>query len=58
MPVQMSIHLAAKLEQAIGPDQVRLELLEGAGHGDLKFETPENVMQVLDWLDQYLERAG
>jgi len=57
VPVQMSIHLAAKLEQAIGQDQVRLELLEGAGHGDLKFETPENVTKVLDWLDQYLNPA-
>ena len=43
VPVQMSIHLAAKLEQAIGKDKVRLELLEGAGHGDPQFETPENV---------------
>ncbi len=54
VPVQMSIHLAAKLEQAIGKNKVRLELLEGAGHADPQFETPENVKQVLDWLDQRL----
>jgi len=58
VPVQMSIHLAAKLEQSIGKDRVRLELLEGAGHGDPKFETPENVTKVLDWLDQHLKHKG
>lgn len=58
VPVQMSIHLAARLEQAIGKDKVRLELLEGDGHGDPMFETPENVTKVLDWLDQHLKRAG
>ncbi len=57
VPVQMSIYLAAKLEQVIGKDKVRLELLEGAGHGDPKFETPENVQKVLDWLDRRLKRA-
>ena len=58
VPVQMSIHLAAKLEQAIGKDKVKLALLESAGHGDPQFETPENVKKVLDWLDQHLKRAG
>jgi len=58
VPVQMSIHLAAKLEQAIGKDKVRLELLEGAGHGAPQFETPENVEKVLDWLDRRLKRTG
>ena len=57
VPVQMSIHLAAKLEQVIGKDKVRLELLESAGHGDPQFETPENVKKVLDWLDQHLKGA-
>ena len=57
VPVQMSIHLAAALEQAIGKDKVRLELLEGAGHADPQFETPENVKKVLDWLDQHLKSA-
>ena len=57
VPVQMSIYLAAKLEQAIGKDKVRLELLEGAGHGDPQFEAPENVRKVLDWLDRRLKRA-
>lgn len=54
VPVQMSIHFAAKLERAIGRDKVRLELLEGAGHGDPRFEAPDNVAKVLDWLDRQL----
>ena len=55
VPVQGSIRLAAKLEKALGKGKVRLELLEGAGHGDPRFETPENVKKVLDWLDQNLK---
>ena len=45
VPVQQSIEFAAKLEQALGKDKVTLELLEGAEHADVRFETPENVAQ-------------
>lgn len=55
VPVQQSINLAKKLEQAIGMDKVKLELLEGAEHGDAQFETPGNVKKVLDFLDQILK---
>jgi acetyl esterase/lipase len=55
VPVQMSINLAAKLEQAIGKDRVQLELLEGAEHGDPRFETRENVRKVLDFLDRHVK---
>jgi len=55
VPVQMSINLAAKLEQALGEDKVKLELIEGAEHGDPKFETPENMRKVLDFLDKHLK---
>lgn len=54
VPVQQSIDLAAKLAQAIGEHKVRLELLEGAEHGDPRFDAPENVNKVLNWLDQQL----
>jgi acetyl esterase/lipase len=54
VPVQGSIRLAAKLEKVLGKGRVRMELLEGAGHGDPLFETPENIKKVLDWLDQHL----
>ena len=54
VPVQQSIQFAAKLRQAIGEEQVRLELLQGAGHADPMFEAPENVRKVLDFVDRYL----
>jgi acetyl esterase/lipase len=54
VPVQGSIHLAAKLEQVLGKGRVKVELLEGAGHGDPRFDAPENVRKVLDWLDKHL----
>jgi hypothetical protein len=55
--VQMSIHFAAKLEQLLGKDRVQLELLEGAERGDPRFESPENVKRVLDFLDKHLKEA-
>jgi acetyl esterase/lipase len=55
VPVQGSIHFAAKLEKVLGKGRVRLELLEGAGHADPRFDAPENVTKVLDWLDQHLK---
>ncbi len=57
VPVQMSINMAAKLERALGKDKVRLDLIEGAEHGDPRFDAPENVEKVLDWLDQHLKQA-
>jgi acetyl esterase/lipase len=55
VPVQMSINLAAKLEQALGADLVRLELLEGAEHADPRFEALDNVNKVLDFLDKHFK---
>jgi dipeptidyl aminopeptidase/acylaminoacyl peptidase len=54
VPVQGSIRLAAKLEKVLGKEKVKLELLEGAGHGDPLFETPKNIEKVLDFIDQHL----
>jgi hypothetical protein len=33
---------------------VTLELLDGFEHGDPRFEAPENVARVLDFLEQHL----
>ncbi len=55
VPVQQSIVAATRLKAAAGNDMVTLELLEGAGHGDKRFETPENVSRVLDFLDKHLK---
>jgi len=55
VPVQMSISFAAKLQQVLGKERVKLELLEGAEHADPRFEAPENVEKVLDFLDRHLK---
>lgn len=55
VPVQMSINFAGKLEQVLGKEKVQLELLEGAEHGDPRFEAPENVKKVLAFLDRHLK---
>ena len=57
VPVQQSINFASKLEQMLGKDRVKLELLEGAGHGDPQFETPDNVKKVLDFLDKHMKKS-
>jgi acetyl esterase/lipase len=58
VPVQHSIEFAAKLGQTIGEDRVNLELIDGADHEDLRFETPENVQKALDFLDRILMISG
>jgi acetyl esterase/lipase len=55
VPVQQSIELAAKLQEALGEQMVALGLIEGGEHADPKFETIENVTFVLDFLDQHLK---
>lgn len=57
VPVQQSIEFAEKLRLALGENRVTLELLDGAEHGDIRFETPENVARVLDFLDEHLKNA-
>ncbi len=54
VPYQQSELIATRLRQAIGEENVILELLEGAGHGGPEFESPENVSRVFDFLDERL----
>jgi len=54
IPVQQSVEFAEKLQKVIGKDNVIIELLKEAGHGDAAFCTPENVKRVLDFIDKYL----
>ncbi len=57
VPVQHSIQLAERLRLVAGEEKIILELLEGAEHGDERFETAKNVSRVLDFLDKYLLAA-
>ena len=54
VPVQQSTRFAAALETTLGPAEVTLVLLPGAGHVDAAFFTPENIDLILDWLDEQL----
>jgi acetyl esterase/lipase/8-oxo-dGTP pyrophosphatase MutT (NUDIX family) len=51
VPHQQSVEFAEAARRIAGPERVRLELLPGAGHADRRFETPENVRRVLDFID-------
>ena len=55
VPAKQSIDFAAKLRKALGDDRVTLELLEGAEHGDPRFQTLNNVNKVLDFLDKWMK---
>jgi acetyl esterase/lipase len=54
VPVQQSVDFASKLSKILNEDRVRLELIQDAEHADPKFESPENVKKVLDFLDKCL----
>jgi acetyl esterase/lipase len=56
VPAQQSIRFAQKLQRAIGEHKVLLEVLPDAEHADVRFETPENVAKVLEFLDRHLRR--
>jgi dipeptidyl aminopeptidase/acylaminoacyl peptidase len=55
VPVQQSIYFAAKLRIALGQQRVTLELIEDGEHADPRFEAPENVARVLNFLDEHLK---
>ena len=55
VPVQQSIEFAEELREVLGDSKVVLELIEGAEHADIRFETPENVARVLDFIDLHLK---
>jgi acetyl esterase/lipase len=55
IPITQSLNFAAKLAAVIGPDKVVFEKIEGASHGGAQFTTPQNVANILDFLDKYLK---
>jgi acetyl esterase/lipase len=55
VPVQQSIIFAEKLERYVSDEHFELDILEGAGHGDPKFTTGENMVRVFSFLDRYLK---
>src|SRR5690554_436212 len=55
VPCQQSLPFAAKLEAAIGKNNVILEILEGAVHEDPRFYAQANLDKVVGFLDKYLK---
>ena len=54
VPVQQSVELARTVEERLGPGVAEIDLLEGAGHEDETFRTPENMARVLDFVERHL----
>lgn len=55
VPVQQSIIFVEKLEKYVSPDRFEFDIIEGAGHADLLFETDENMERVFSFLDKHLK---
>ena len=55
VPTQQSVMFYNKLKKVLGKEKVNLHLLEGAKHGGMEFETPENLERVFNFLDQILK---
>ena len=55
VPVEQSIIFAEKLERYVRSDRFEFDILEGAGHGDIKFESDENMDRVFSFLDKFLK---
>jgi acetyl esterase/lipase len=55
IPYLQSVEFAKVLETVMGKDQVKLKLIENAGHFDRIHSSPENTSEVLDFLDERLK---
>ncbi len=55
VPHQQSVNFAQRVREVCGSERVIHELIDDARHGDPKFDAPENVKKVLDFLDKHLK---
>lgn len=54
-PIDQSKRLYRKAVEIAGEEKVRLDVLDGAEHGDGAFETSENMERVGTFLDEYMK---
>ena len=54
VPMQQSIRFAKRANEICGEERVRLELIPGAIHSSVLFETDENLEKIFDFLNKYL----
>ena len=55
VPVQQSMIFVEKLKKYVSPERFEFDIIEGAGHADLLFETDENMERVFSFLDKHLK---
>ncbi|SCM76281.1 exported hypothetical protein [uncultured Pleomorphomonas sp.] len=54
VPVQMSVHFAARINEVAGPGRARLHFVEGTGHAGPEFDRPEVVGRTIVFLKEVL----
>ena len=55
VPVQQSMIFVEKLKKYVSPDRFEFDIIEGAGHADILFETEDNMGRVFSFLDKHLK---
>ena len=54
VPTPASVVLAEKIAAVCGADRVQIDILDGAAHGDARFNEPENQERIFAFLDRVL----
>ncbi len=54
IPAMQSVNLYTALLPVLGADNVKLDVLQGAGHGGSQFNTDENILKLVTFLKKYL----
>jgi acetyl esterase/lipase len=55
VPVECSRKLAKRIAEVCGADRVVFEEFEGYTHGDMRFNSPENIARVIKWVKEALK---
>ena len=58
VPVQQSIIFVEKLKKYVPAERFEFDILEKADHGDLLFETEDNMVRVFSFLNKHLKRSS
>ena len=53
--VECSRRLAKRIEEVCGKDRVTYDEFEDYTHGDMRFNDPENINRMFDWIDEKLK---
>jgi dipeptidyl aminopeptidase/acylaminoacyl peptidase len=54
VPFQQSVELAQAIEESAGADRFELDLFDGWGHADSRFESDKNLDRVFDFIERRL----